>query len=354
MTQDLSLPDISLAEWRDTRDTLHQYARLAGKTRAAMTPRHKHWRHITLHASATGLTTTPMPANGKTLELLLDCIWHCFTLKSSYGEEQHVQFQGQSIRGVCDDLVAALLSLGASPDFDRSAFSDSGPAVYDTDAVVRFWHTFAWIDGVFKRFKGELREESGPVHVFPHHFDLSLKWFSGRTVPGADRDDEESADELMTFGFHTGDDSVPEMAIGRLPVVTEEELQEHLDKVFAYETSGGAWTTKVLMVADDMDDGGDFPADSDDVSALLPGSYTAEKVYVLDHRVDPSQQLSIDTAHQLTLDGINNGALLMNYMGHGGVYGMAQPPGSDTLAWRARATSGPRTRTAARMVLTTS
>ena len=210
MTQDLSLPDISLAEWRDTRDTLHQYARLAGKIRAAMTPRHKHWRHITLHAAATGLTTTPMPANGKTLELLLDCIWRCFTLKSSYGEEQHVQFQGQSIRGVCDDLVAALLSLGASPDFDRSAFSDSGPAVYDTDAVVRFWHTFAWIDGVFKRFKGELREESGPVHVFPHHFDLSLKWFSGRTVPGADRDDEESADELMTFGFHTGDDSVPE------------------------------------------------------------------------------------------------------------------------------------------------
>ena len=31
---------------------------------------------------------------------------------------------------------------------------------------------------------------------------------------------------------------------------------------------------------------------------------------------------------------------------------MAQPPGSDTRAWRARATSGPRTRTAARMVLT--
>ncbi len=210
MTQHLELPDISLAGWRETCDTLHQYVRLAGRIRQAMTPRHKHWRHITLHAAATGLTTTPMPANGKTLELLLDFIWHRFTLKSSYGEEQRVQLQGQSLRGVCDDLVAALLSMGASPTVDRSAFSDARPGVYDTDAVARFWHAFAWIDGVFKRFKGELREETGPVHVFPHHFDLSMKWFSGRLVPGADRHDEESADELMNFGFLSGDESVPD------------------------------------------------------------------------------------------------------------------------------------------------
>jgi hypothetical protein len=115
---------------------------------------------------------------------------------------------------------------------------------------------------------------------------------------------------------------VPEMAIGRLPVVTEEELQKHLDKVFAYESSQGPWTNTILMVADDPDDGGGFPADSDDVAALLPVSYTAEKVYVPDH--------GIKTAHQLTLAGINDGALILNYMGHGGVYGMAQPPGSFT------------------------
>lgn len=210
MTQNLGLPDLALAGWRETRDTLHQYARLAGRIRAAMTPRHKHWRHITLHAAATGLTTTPMLANGKTLELLLDCIWHRFTLKSSYGEEQHIQLQGQSIRDVCDDVVAAFLSMGASPDVDRSAFPDSRPAAYDTDAVARFWRAFAWIDVVFKRFKGELREETGPVHVFPHHFDLSVKWFSGRLVSGADRHDEESADELMNFGFLSGDESVPD------------------------------------------------------------------------------------------------------------------------------------------------
>ncbi|MDY6990740.1 MAG: C25 family cysteine peptidase, partial [Thermodesulfobacteriota bacterium] len=78
----------------------------------------------------------------------------------------------------------------------------------------------------------------------------------------------------------------------------------------------GAWTKKVLVVADDPDEGGNFPADSDDVAMVLPAAYTAEKVYLSEH--------TMADAHQLTLDGINSGALMMNYMGHGGLNCMAQ------------------------------
>ncbi|MDY6953405.1 MAG: SdrD B-like domain-containing protein, partial [Thermodesulfobacteriota bacterium] len=48
-----------------------------------------------------------------------------------------------------------------------------------------------------------------------------------------------------------GDEGVPEMAIGRLPVVTQEELNAYIGKVQGYESSGGDWTQRVLMVADD-------------------------------------------------------------------------------------------------------
>jgi hypothetical protein len=113
-----------------------------------------------------------------------------------------------------------------------------------------------------------------------------------------------------------GDDGVPEMAIGRLPVVTEEELKVYVGKVLAYESSGGQWTQRVLMVADDPDNGVNFPADSDDVAALLPAAYTAEKVYLSEH--------TMAEGHQLTLDGINNGAVVMNYIGHGGLNCLAQ------------------------------
>jgi len=112
-------------------------------------------------------------------------------------------------------------------------------------------------------------------------------------------------------------DHIPEMAIGRLPVVTSEELTNVISKIINYEnSSGGTWTKQVLMLADNPDDGGDFPADSNNMAALLPIGYTANKIYL--------SERSIDEARRLVLDGINSGALLLNYIGHAGVDRLAQ------------------------------
>jgi hypothetical protein len=113
-----------------------------------------------------------------------------------------------------------------------------------------------------------------------------------------------------------GDDGVPEMAIGRLPVVTSLELDALIDKIIAYESTGGSWRDHVLMVADGPDDGGEFPADSDVVAALLPPQYTAKKIYLSEH--------TTGEARQLVQDGINDGALLLNYIGHAGLDRLAQ------------------------------
>jgi hypothetical protein len=66
--------------------------------------------------------------------------------------------------------------------------------LYDIEAIGRFRQAINWVDAAFKTFKGGLREESGPVQIFPHHMDVSMNWFSGRLVPGIDPADEESAD----------------------------------------------------------------------------------------------------------------------------------------------------------------
>jgi hypothetical protein len=112
-------------------------------------------------------------------------------------------------------------------------------------------------------------------------------------------------------------DHIPEMAIGRLPVVTPEELTDIIGKIIAYEnSSGGTWTKQVLMLADNPDDGGDFPVNSNNVATLLPSGYTAYKIYLSEH--------PIGDARQMLLNGINNGALLLNYIGHGGLDRLAQ------------------------------
>jgi hypothetical protein len=113
-----------------------------------------------------------------------------------------------------------------------------------------------------------------------------------------------------------GDDGVPEMAIGRLPVVTSEELDDLIDKIMAYESTGGNWRDHVLMLADDPDDGGNFPADSDVVAALLSPGYAAQKIYLSEY--------FISEARSLVLSGINDGALLLNYIGHAGLNRLSQ------------------------------
>jgi hypothetical protein len=188
---------------------LHAVARIIGKLRAHYAPSSKHWWHITLGVSARGLTTPPFPIHGRTLELTLNLATHQLVIDSSDGWSTTLPLIGQSARGLCGGLEAATRSSGIDLDDDLLAeFADDQVLPYDPEAMARYLRAINWIDAVFKAFKGELREESSPVQIFPHHMDLAMSWFSGHRVPGVDPADEERADEQMTFGFVTGDESI--------------------------------------------------------------------------------------------------------------------------------------------------
>ena len=101
-------------------------------------------------------------------------------------------------------------------------------------------------------------------------------------------------------------DHVPEMAIGRLPVLTPQELQILIGKIKTFEATAG---NRVIMVADDPDDGGNFPVDSETIAALFPSNYGLEKVYL-------GEYASVHAARMKLLDDINSGSLFFNYIGH--------------------------------------
>jgi len=207
------LPSLSLADWKHTRDTLHQYARIIGKIRSRYMPKSKHWWHITLSVSARGLTTTPFPVAGQSLELMLDLAAHQLVIDSSNGWRTALPLAGQSTAGLCRQVSAVLEGAGIELEPDLLADFDTGEVQpYDVTSVNRFRQAINRVDVAFRTFKGGLREETGPVQIFPHHLDVSMNWFSGRLVPGVDPTDEEHADEQLNFGFVTGEGSVPLMA----------------------------------------------------------------------------------------------------------------------------------------------
>ncbi len=207
-----TFPDLTLADWIDTRDTLHGYTQVLGKIRRALTPYQRHWWHVSLRLAAGGLTTTPIPAPEGSFELGLDLTRHEATFSATSGERDTVALSGQPAVELLDWALGKARAVGAEPSLERDKHaSDAG--AYDRQAVGRYLRALSTMDLQLKSFGGALRESTSPVQLFPHHFDLSMNWFSGRLVPDVDPDDEENADEQMNFGFSTGDDNLSEAYI---------------------------------------------------------------------------------------------------------------------------------------------
>ena len=206
----MELPDLSLSRWLGTRDTLHGYCRLLGAIRRSSSPRQRHWAHVTLRVVPEGFITTPMPCRGGTFGLRLDLIHHRLRILTSGGQSLELPVEGQSLSRFHSEVMTALKALEVQLEVEPDRFSDTSPGEWDREAIDRYRQALIQIDAIFKAFKGEQRQETSPVQLFPHHFDLALSWFSGRTVPGEEAKREEWSDEQMTFGFVSGDETVAE------------------------------------------------------------------------------------------------------------------------------------------------
>ncbi|NHZ71846.1 MAG: hypothetical protein GWP17_02020 [Aquificales bacterium] len=244
----LTFPPLPLDSWQPTRDTIRSYAQIIGKVRRAFAPRQKHWWHISLHTTATGLTTTPLLAGGLIIELQLDFCDHRLLISTNQGERLEVPLEGQSPAEFCTEVCDALAIWHIYPDASLTDFEDDTPGTYEKTAVATFWSAFSQIDAIFKTFKASLREETSPVQLWPHHFDLAMLWLSGRLIPGQNPTNEESADEQMNFGFVTGDGGIlePYFFVTAYPV-PEKFTDTPLPAGAYWQTEG--WTGAVMPYA---------------------------------------------------------------------------------------------------------
>ncbi len=105
-----------------------------------------------------------------------------------------------------------------------------------------------------------------------------------------------------------GNDFLPDLAIGRLPVINADELRAVSAKIIAYEASGGPWTQRATLASDAEDLGGDFAAASDDVAANIPGSIAVDTLNL--------ETMGLDEARFRLYAGLNEGRAFFNFFGH--------------------------------------
>jgi uncharacterized repeat protein (TIGR01451 family) len=113
------------------------------------------------------------------------------------------------------------------------------------------------------------------------------------------------------YGDVEGDDRIPEIAVGRLPVSSAAELLALADKIISYEARDSApWQQRVVLAADQPQAGSNFPGDSDAAGALFPSKYQKNKIYLSNR--------TVENAREALIGAWQEGAVFVNYMGHGG------------------------------------
>ena len=186
-------PQIPVADWQDTRDTLHLYTQVIGKIRLANEPLLNHWWNSALYVSARGLTTSLMPhPSGTAFQIDFDFLDHRLDVATVTGAVGSIDLVPRSVAEFYAAVMTLLTDLGVGTDIwpvpveipDAIPFSDDTVhGSYDADAVRRFWRALIDIEGVFKEFRSRFVGKSSPVHYFWGAIDLAYTRFSGRTAP---------------------------------------------------------------------------------------------------------------------------------------------------------------------------
>ena len=185
-------PELPLAAWRDTRDTLHLWTQVVGKIRLTLAPWLNHSWHVALYVTARGLTTSPMPCHGGSLEIEFDFIEHVVWLRMSNGNVRKVAMRPMSVAAFYVEMGIALSQL--SQFFminpmpceipDAIPFGDDDVhKSYDPNYARRFFRVLTSTHEVMSHFRTGFLGKASPVHFFWGSFDLAVTRFSGRRAP---------------------------------------------------------------------------------------------------------------------------------------------------------------------------
>ncbi|MFQ5456908.1 MAG: C25 family cysteine peptidase [Myxococcota bacterium] len=125
------------------------------------------------------------------------------------------------------------------------------------------------------------------------------------------------------FASFLGNDALPDVALGRLPVSSPGQLADVVAKISGYagQPLGEDWQQRSLLVSDDgfrafhAGEGAIFEAISDAMASQLPPRFDPLKLYLSD--IPEAEQAAV--ARQSILDVLNAGALTASYAGHGAI-----------------------------------
>src|SRR5918992_790647 len=171
-----------LADWRETKDTLHRFEQIVGKIRLAASVRRNHWWNVPFHITGRGLTTRPMGPLDQLFCIDFDLVRHLLMVDRLDGRSEQFSLSDQSVSSFYRNLFETIAGLGIQVEIKATPFdlADETPFAEDVGHAT---------------------------------YDLALPRFTGRRSPMSAEADavtrEAYSHEVIRFGFWFGDDEWP-------------------------------------------------------------------------------------------------------------------------------------------------
>ncbi len=217
-------PPLPYDAWKETYATLHMWTQIVGKVALALAPPLNHSWGIALHLTPRGLSTRPLPHDGRTFTMEFDFIGQRLVVRTSDGGKRTLRLEPQTVAAFYRAVMALLSDMGLgvriwpvpveipSPiRFDE----DTVHASYDPGFANRFWRILTRIEDVLTRSRCAFVGKCSPAHFFWGAFDLALTRFSGRPAPpreGPAFMRDAYSHEVISHGFWPGSGPVLEPA----------------------------------------------------------------------------------------------------------------------------------------------
>ena len=152
--------------------------------------------------------------------------------------------------------------------------------------------------------------------------------------------------QVQSFISYPSDDrlttiygNLPELSIGRFPAKNISQVESFIEKIMFIETSNilGPWRQKLTLVADDparpepthggIATGKSHTLNSETLSDIIPSIIDVEKIYMLEYpEVNDASAYGVTkpAATEALFNSIRNGTAIINYIGHGSAFQLAQ------------------------------
>ena len=189
-----------------TVTSLQAYSRILGSIRAEQSEPHPRWWHASLSIEDDGLATGPFPLGTEGRgSLILDPIGKAISAQGSSGPFR------VGLTGTASQVGrSVLVELGGDIQIDPTRWDAIEATSIDTKESSDYLDALISVRDAFASLRSELPGERGPIQLWPHHFDVSVEWFSNAVEVYEEDDGPKEFNKQIGFGFSPGDEGNPE------------------------------------------------------------------------------------------------------------------------------------------------